>query len=157
MTSDESIAQFDRNVAEFSLCIQSLDDESILSKLNNWSPRDIVAHLIGWNYHFVKGLAQIRNGKLPFYDVDPGENYCNVNAEIIQRITSTKKEELLAELELSADGLKHYIETLSSEDYSRDFGVRHNDEVVTIGDTFNELIDDYTHHKSQIEAWSAQR
>lgn len=156
MTSEESIAKFDRTVAEFSHCIESLDDESMLSKLNNWSPRDIIAHLIGWNYHFVKGLAQIRNGELPFYDVDPGENYCNVNAEIIQRITSTKKEELLAELELSADGLKRYIESLSSEDYSRDFGVRHKDEVVTIENTLSELIEDYNHHKKQIEEWSAQ-
>lgn len=157
MKQNESIANFDRSLTGLVDCIKSLNEGLFLSQLGNWSPRDIVAHLIGWNSHIVKGCKQIQDGDLPFYDIDPGDDYCNVNAAIIERISSTDKEELLAELAVSAENLKNYMRAISPEDYTRDFGVRHKDEVITIGDTFDELIDDYDHHITQIEAWSAQR
>jgi hypothetical protein len=157
MNQEESIAKFDRNLNDFVLCIESLDDGLFLSKLKNWSPRDIIAHLIGWNELLVKGCTQIQNGALPFYDIDPGDDYCEVNAEIVERISSTDKNELLAELAASAEKLKEYVETVSSEDYSRDFGVRQNEEVITVENTINGLTDDYDYHRKQIEEWRKSR
>jgi hypothetical protein len=157
MKHEESIAKFDRNLNDFVHCIQSLDDRLFSSKLKNWSPRDIIAHLIGWNELLVKGCTLIQNGVLPFYDIDPGDDYSKVNAEIIEKISSTDKNELLAELAASAEKLKEYIETVSSEDYSRDFGVRLNEEVITVENAFNGLTDDYDYHRKQIEEWRKSR
>ncbi len=106
MKHEESIAKFDRNLNDFVHCIQSLDDRLFSSKLKNWSPRDIIAHLIGWNELLVKGCTLIQNGVLPFYDIDPGDDYSKVNAEITEKISSTDKNELLAELAASAEKLK---------------------------------------------------
>lgn len=154
MNQAESIANFESTLKSFTGCIAGLDDGMLLAPLNNWSPRDIVAHLIGWNDHIIKGSRQVLNGELPFYDIDPGEGYCKVNAAIIEQISSTDKEELLEQLAGSAQNLKEFISTLSAEDYSHDFGVRHNDEVVTVGDTFEEMIADYSHHEKQIVEWA---
>ena len=157
MMPEESIAKFDRNLNAFFHCIQLLDDGLFLTKLKNWSPRDIVAHLVGWNEHLVKGCAQIQNGVLPFYDIDPGDDYSKVNTDIVEKISSTEKQTLLAELAASAARLKEYIETVPAEDYGRDFGVKHHDEVITIGNTFDGLTSDYDYHRKQIEAWRESR
>ena len=153
MKAKESIAEFDRTLIDFIHCIESLDEGLFLSKLKNWSPRDIIAHLIGWNHHVVKGCTQIQSGVLPFYDIDPGDDYSKVNADIVKEISSTKREELIEQLTVSAEALKKFIRTISPEDYTQDFGVRHKDEVQTIGGTFDELIDDYNYHKNKIEEW----
>ena len=153
MNPKESIAKFDKALIDFIHCIESLDEGLVLSKLKNWSPRDIIAHLIGWNHHVVKGCTQIQSGVLPFYDIDSGDDYSKVNADIVKEISSTKREELLEQLTVSAEALKKFIRTVSPEDYVRDFGVRHEDEVLTIGITFEELINDYNHHKIAIEEW----
>jgi hypothetical protein len=157
MKPEESIAKFDSSLNAFVQCIRLLDDGLFLTKLKNWSPRDIVAHLVGWNEHLVKGCAQIQNGTLPYYDIDPGDDYCKVNADIVEKISTTEKQELLAELAASAKKLKECIESVSPEDYGRDFGVRLDDEVITIGNTFDGLTSDYDHHREQIEAWQKSR
>jgi hypothetical protein len=46
---EDQIASFEKEVAAFEECIRSLQEDQFLRKLNHWSPRDIVAHLIGWN------------------------------------------------------------------------------------------------------------
>ena len=153
MQPGESIAKFDRTLVDFIHCIESLDEGLFLSKLINWSPRDIVAHLVGWNDHLVKGSAQIKSGAIPFYYIDPGDDFSKVNADIVKDISSTKREELIEQLTASAENLKGYIRTVSSEDYSRDFGVRYKEEVATIERTFEALIGDYDQHKTQIEEW----
>jgi hypothetical protein len=62
-------------VDSFAALVEALDDETFVGPLGRWSARDIVAHLIGWNRYTVRGAKQIVEGELPFYDVDPGEDY----------------------------------------------------------------------------------
>ncbi len=153
MTIDEQIAKFRRAVAELSATVEKLDFELFLHHPGTWSPRDIVAHLIGWNYAVVAGSEQLRRGELPFYDVDPGEGYRRVNAELVRRYSSTDRAVLLAELEVSAAALAGYLATLDAATWSRDSGVRHRGEALSILGTAGELIADYDHHRQQIDAW----
>ena len=83
MTIEDQIGGLDRSVKAFSQCVASLDEQRFLQKLNGWTPRDIVAHLVGWNRYVVKGGRQILRGELPFYDIDPGDNYSKVNAVLV--------------------------------------------------------------------------
>ena len=50
-----------------------------------------------------------------------------------------------------------YLEGLDPHDWSRTWGVRHGDELLTIGGTIDELIEDYGHHMQQIDRWVAKR
>lgn len=139
-------------VETFTASVLALSEERFPAKLNGWSPRDIVAHLIGWNRHVIKGSEQIQRGELPFYDLDPGENYSKVNAALVQHYDSTDKQLLLDQLQASALELKELLQSLDVEYWARDFGVRHGGAEVTIRNTVDELIDDYDHHRRQIEA-----
>jgi hypothetical protein len=151
MTIREQITRLGHSVDEFATTIASLGAERFLEKFNGWSPRDVVAHLIGWNRHVIEGGSQIRRAQLPFYDRDPGENYSKVNAELIRRYSSKNAGELLDELRKSAAELTSYLRSLDRDEWARDFGVRHAGSTVTIETTVDELIADYDHHRRQIE------
>ena len=151
MSLRQQINRFELAVESFAASVLTLSEESFLANLNSWSPRDIVAHLIGWNRHIIKGCEQIQQRELPFYDLDPGEDYSKVNAALVQHYDSTGKHLLLDQLHASARELKQFLESLDDNCWALDFGVRHDGEEVTIRGTVDDLIDDYNHHRRQIE------
>ena len=153
MKIEEQMTKFDQSVEEFLHCIASLNEELFLKRFNHWSSRDVVAHLIGWNRYIIEGSNQIRRGELPFYDIDPGDDYSKVNAALILEYSSRNKQEMLDELQVSAQELKRFIQLLDSSEWSRDYGVRHKGAVITIQNTMDELIEDYDIHKERIEEW----
>jgi hypothetical protein len=153
---EAQVTRLDKNVDEFERCVSSLEERQFLTQVTRWSPRDIVAHLVGWNRYLVEGANQIRRGQLPFYDIDPGENYSKVNAVLIREYCSTNREELLDELRASAQQLRQFLRSLDPNEWDRDFGVRHHG-AVTIRSSIDELIEDYVHHRKQIVEWTAKR
>ena len=154
---EDQIYRFAQAVESFAACIDALGEKSFLVKLNGWSARDILAHLIGWNRHVIEGSKQIQRGELPFYDIDPGENYSNVNAALVRQYDSNSGQVLLDQLETTARELKEYLRGLDAATWARDFGVRHDGSRVTISETVDELIKDYDHHRRQIEDWARSR
>ncbi|MCP4571828.1 MAG: ClbS/DfsB family four-helix bundle protein [bacterium] len=153
MTIADQISELDRSVDELAACLASLSEDLLLRKLNGWTPRDILAHLIGWNRYVVKGSLQLMKGELPFYDVDPGEDYAKVNAAILETYPSTNRAELLRELRESAAELGSFLASLNPASWDCDYGVRNQGSVITIKNTADDLIADYGHHCRQIESW----
>ncbi len=155
MPIEEQLARFERSLDDFARCVGVLDQGSFTKEINRWSARDILAHLIGWNRYVVEGSKQIKTGELPFYDVDPGENYSKVNAILIRECPSENRMELLDELRTSAKELIEVLRSLDPGDWARDYGVRNKGTVVTIRGTVDELIADYAHHRDQIVDWAS--
>lgn len=154
VTIETQITRWDLCVEDFARRMAALDEELFLRELNRWSPRDVLAHLIGWNRYIIEGSKQLRRGELPFYDVDPGENYSKVNAVLVREYPSRDKQELLAELRASAQELKQFLQSLDSSAWDRDYGVRHQGSTLTIQNTVDDLIADYVHHGEQIKEWA---
>jgi hypothetical protein len=157
MTIEMQVSKLGSSVDEFARCVGSLDEELFFKKINRWSPGDIVAHLIGWNRYIIEGSKQIKRGELPFYDIDPGENYSNVNAVLVRQYSSGGKQDLLDELRASAGELKQFLLLLDHSEWDRDYGVRHQGSTITIRNTVDDLISDYAHHRKQIEGWAKLR
>jgi uncharacterized protein (TIGR03083 family) len=154
---DDQRRALEEAVEAFARRIAALDDEAFLGPLGRWSARDVVAHLIGWNRGTIVGARQIVRGELPFYDVDPGEDFANVNQAHVRDYPSRAKDELLAELRASARELSEALARLDPETWSRDFGVRHNGQTVTVQGTVDDLVADYAHHAEQIRGLAAGR
>ena len=150
MTIEAQIARLDRSVEDFIRAVCTLEDPSFTSMINRWSVRDIVAHLVGWNRYIIEGSEQILGGELPWYDVDPGENYSKINAVVIRQYPSVNRTELVDELRASAAELMDFLRSVDAGDWDRDFGVRHGEETLTIRGTIDDLIADYVHHRQQI-------
>ncbi len=153
MKIETQINKFDQSIEDFVHCVASLNEELFLRRMNHWSPRDVVAHLIGWNRYIIEGSNQIMRGELPFYDVDPGEDYSKVNAVLVLEYSSRDIQEMLDELQASAQELIQFIGSLDSSYWSRDYGVRNKGAIITIQNTVDELIEDYNIHKERINEW----
>ena len=147
---DTQKGELNQAVESFARLVEALDEKSFLGPLGRWSARDVVAHLIGWNRYTILGAAQIVRGELPFYDVDPGEDYANVNRTHLCDYPSRERDALVAELFASARELSHALSALDPESWSRDYGVRHKGQTVSIRSTIDDLIVDYAHHAEQL-------
>jgi hypothetical protein len=148
---EAQVAALESSLESLAACVATLDARDYLRSIGRWTARDIVAHLIGWNRAVITGSEQLRIGQLPFYDIDPGPDYSNINAAFLREYPTTDRELLLSELKQAAKELAYYLRGLEPEDWDRDFGVRHGEEHLTIRGTADELIADYGHHQRQIE------
>jgi hypothetical protein len=155
MTLEGQLDQLRRSVETFAGSVVSLDEDLFLRKVTNWTARDMVAHLIGWNRYIVRGARQILRGELPFYDVDPGPDYSNVNAALVREYADTDRTALLESLVASTEELTAFLRTVDPDTWDRDFGVRHKGETLTVKSTVDDLIADYHHHREQLEGFRA--
>jgi hypothetical protein len=53
MANQDATRSLRQAYKEFVDLIHSLPEALFLSSMNGWSPRDVVAHLIGWNGHMI--------------------------------------------------------------------------------------------------------
>ena len=166
MTLEEQVDKLGHCVQAFAASVAGLDERLFFSSIGCWTPRDIVAHLIGWNLHIVRGAKQILCGELPFYDVDPGPDYSKVNAALVRLHCDTDRSVLLERLAESAGELIGFLRAMDPGEWDRDFGVRHKGEqltvestagdLVTVKSTVDDLIADYDHHRAQLEELRAR-
>ncbi len=152
---EAQIEELERALEDFVEVLSTMDEKRLQESLGRWTARDVIAHLVGWNRYTLEGCRELREGRLPFYDVDPGENYSKINAVLVREISSDKKDDLLRDLRTSSVKLKDYLRALPPEEFERDFGVRHQGKTVTIRNSVDELIEDYVHHRHQIEDWES--
>ena len=150
----EQVDNFDLNIKEYIRCLDSLPEVLFLKKMDDWTPRDITAHLIGWNLYTIEGCQQIRRGEIPSFFVDPGDDFSKVNAVSVREHNSTDKAELIEKMEASAEQLKQYILSLDPTDWVTDYGVTYKGGAVTIRNMVDALGYDFDSHRQQIEKWA---
>jgi len=153
MSIKEQVDKLTLCIKDFAGYIDSLPQDLFLKKIDDWSPRDILAHLIGWNRYTIEGGQQIARGETPLYFIDPGDDFCKVNAVLVRKYHSTNKQELLSELEVSTHELKQFLLSLDPAEWESDYGVSYEGGHVTIKNTIDALIGDYVQHKEQIMRW----
>ena len=151
MTVEDQLEHFERCVEAFAGSVAALDERVFLRKVANWTVRDIVAHLVGWNRHILRGAKQILRCELPFYEVDPGSDYSNVNAALVREYGDTDRSALLESLAATAGELTAFLRAIDPGDWDRNFGVLHKGETLTVKSTVDDLIGDYDHHRVQLE------
>ena len=149
-TIEKQIENLDVGVHAIRAAVEALSDDAFLGTLGNWTSRDIVAHLIGWNRYSVRGAQQLLMGKLPFYDIDPGKDYCHVNARLVAEYPAENRTELLADHEKAAHELAEFLRSISEEQWSGGTGVLLEGEELTIRQNVDWLIEDHHHHTAQI-------
>lgn len=147
------LEQHDRAYAEFVRLVRSMTPEQLLRRGTGWAPRDVVAHLIGWNRNIRVGCDEIRAGRTPFYHSDAPNDYRNFNAEFMAKYNSTDREALLRELAEASAALLEYFVGTSELDWSRDFGPQHyRGGAATIDRCAESITREYEEHGKEIAA-----
>ena len=150
---DKMLSKLAQAAINFRKCIEKLPEGTFLEPMNGWSPRDVTAHLIGWNRHTITGCRQIRMGNLPSYFEDAPNDYNNINAESVALYFSEDRELLVADFEASYLSLENFIQFMDPDDWTKDFGVRYGEHTITIANSVEALQQDYDQHRQEIETW----
>ncbi len=137
--------------SSFAAAANALSPGAFLRSLGDWTPRDVVAHLIGWNRYILTGCEQIRSGISPFYHKDGLNDYRQINAVSIARYNSTDCGVLLNELADSKDELITYLRGLNELDWYKDYGPRHyRGGPATVARSIESLTGDYINHTAEM-------
>jgi hypothetical protein len=154
MSRQEALFPINNAYQDFVNVILSLSYEQFLTPLYEWTPRDIVAHLVGWNSLMIESSQAILAGKPPAYYDDMPSNYSHINAGYTTKFSSQSKEELLGQLKSSMEGFEAFILSLPDEELEADHGIRHYSGVpATVGKIIASLAGDYEYHTQQIREW----
>jgi hypothetical protein len=150
---DERRAALQESLARFVRAVEGLPGEQFLRTAGDRTPRDIVAHLIGWNYHAIDASDYIRRGEMPPSLIDPGPDFSRVNGESVARFPSEDKGTLLGQLRESGVAYDAMLRDLPAAEWTDNHGVVRGNWAVT-NDSFVEImIGEFDHHRREIESW----
>lgn len=154
MPGQEATLPLRQAYEEFRDLIDSLSEGTFLSSMSGWSPRDVVAHLIGWNGHMIQASSSILAGKRPSYYEDAWNDYSNLNSRFTAKYSSRSKDQLLAQLGESFAGFEEFVGALPAAELDADHGVRHySGGPATVNRIIASLAHDYQYHTRQIQEW----
>lgn len=151
----EQIEALRANISTFIACATAISEEAFLRVVTEWSPRDVVAHLIGWNVYTLEGCRDLQQGKAPPFLADEADDFKNVNAASVQRYSSSDKGELVGQLQTTADELLIYLDQLEPAAWTRDYGVPgESGRPNLIMNDVAALAADYLGHAQEITTWT---
>lgn len=154
MISEHPSLSLNRAYQDFCGCILTIPDTLFLTSMNGWSPRDVVAHLIGWNRQMIAASQEILRGETPQYYTDAPNDYQNINAGFVARFASQSKADLLSELNASLQDFEQYILALDENELIASHAVNHYSGCpATVVGLIASLTGDYQHHQQQIGEW----
>ena len=154
-SAEERRARLREAVARFAESVERLPEEAFLREVDGRSPRDIVAHLIGWNRYTVDARDELRRGELPACLADTGEDFAKVNARSMERYASHDRGELLGELRASAGELDRLLASLPPEELDDNHGVTWRGRPVTVAWLASAVRRDFDEHRREIEKWDS--
>ena len=153
----KAIADLHQAVRDIRETILKMPQEVCLVSMGEWTPRDILAHLIGWNRYTITACRKIRMGELPSKIAGNETDYGIVDPESVRLYDSTDCEMLLDEIETSYQSLENFLVFMKPEDWDRDFGVRVGEESITIASVVQALTENYKHHLNQLVTWDKNK
>lgn len=118
--------------------------------LEIWSVKDILAHLVGWDFANMEAVHSVLEGKLPAFYEYHDHDWQTYNALLVERYKKGSFKELLAAVRASQTKLVELVQPIPAEQFNRDFGIRFRRSKVTIQRLLEADIKDVRIHCQQI-------
>jgi hypothetical protein len=125
--------------------------------LGFWSVKDLLAHLVGWDYANVEAVDAILAGRVPDFYSYHGHDWRTFNARLVAEYKRDDFDALVASMEESHQKLVQLLETVPAEEFEADKGVRFKGYKVTIARVIQGELDDERTHYVQIEEFRTKR
>lgn len=150
----KKITELETAADAFVSTIQALPEHLFLARIDDWTPRDVAAHLAWWNNNMLVACKDLQQGRTPSYYADTLNDYRNLNAQATAQFDAKEKRVLLAQLKSTLFEFKEYLASLDANDWDAERGVAHpRGGAATISRIVESLIGDYESHTKQVEEW----
>ncbi len=126
------------------------EDEAFLDA---WSVRDLLAHLIGWDYANRQAAEAVQAGRQPDFYSLIDRDWHTYNSRLVSEYKRGNLSDLIAVARLTHQELLAYLEKLPAEAFRHDYGVRFRGYRVTIERLLRSELGDEHEHARQIENW----
>ena len=121
--------------------------------LGVWSVRDLLAHLVGWDYTNLAAVQEILAGQLPSFYAHHDRDWRTYNAGLVAKHRQEDFAALLAAVQDSHQRLVDFLRTVPAEEFGKDRGLRFRGYRVTIARLLQAEASDEEVHYKQIQAW----
>ncbi len=126
--------------------------------LGIWSVKDLLAHLIGWDYANAESVKELIRGVRPTPLSHWNPDWQAFNAQLVKQYRREDFVTMLALLDKSHQALIGLLQSLDKDDFEKDWGIRtRGGESMTIAWWLQGEIDDERKHLEQMKAWLAKR
>lgn len=119
--------------------------------LGVWSAKEMLAHLVGWDYTNIAATKSILAGELPEFYSHHDRDWAGYNALLVKRHKTEDYAELLHAVEASHRALVDLLGTVPADEFEKDRGVRYKRYKVTIARLLQAEIEDEEEHYRQIK------
>ncbi len=120
-----------------------------LKVTEKWSVKDVLSHIIGWDFHTTRAIEECLRGERPFYfDL----NWDTLNEEEVSKRRTLSKEEILNEMEQSHRALLNLVSSLPEQRLTEFHGHRWKRYKITPESMLKAAIDHDLFHARKIEA-----
>lgn len=125
--------------------------------LGVWCVKDLLAHLVGWDYTNIEATRAILAGELPEFYSHHDRDFRTYNERLVERYKKDDYVELLSSVESSHRGLVSFLGTVPADEFDRDRGLRFRRYKVTIARLIEAEADDEREHSEQIREFAHGR
>jgi hypothetical protein len=122
--------------------------------LGVWSVKDLLAHLVGWDYTNIEAVKSILAGELPEFYSHRDRDWQTYNSLLVEMHRKEDFTELLYSLEASQRALMALLGTVPADELDKDKGVRFKRYKVTIARLLEAEAEDEEEHYKQIKEFA---
>lgn len=136
------IHQLEELQIKFNKAVQALDASQVEKPgvCGHWSPKQLVAHMTGWEIETILQFQRIQNGLEAIeHDIDA------FNEKSVDQRSHLTWNETLTELITVQNRLNEVIRSTPKDDHSKNIEYR---------ELMDVQIEHYIHHTKQLESWS---
>lgn len=119
--------------------------------LGVWSVKDLLAHLVGWDFTNIEAAKAVLAGQLPDFYAYHDRDWQTYNARLVAEYKRDNFADLLSSVEDSSQKLVEFLKTVPAEEFDKDTGVRAGHYRVTIARLLRVEINDEKTHYTQVK------
>ena len=125
--------------------------------LGIWSVKDLLAHLIGWDFANMEAVTAILDGQLPAFYAHYDRDWQSFNARLVAQYKRDDFAELVAAVEASHKELVALLEAVPAAEFGRAACLRWKGYRMTIAAILQTEADDEKTHCAQVGAFASSR
>ncbi len=120
-----------------------------------WSLKDLLAHLAGWDVTNRQAVQEILRGELPTFYAHRDKDWTSYNAKLIAEYKRYDLEDLIELLKRTHRELIVSLQQIPAEEFEKDRGIRARGYIVLISRLLQTELDDEKQHLEEIQAFAA--